>query len=271
MPVNCLDRFASEVNPCQDWYCVSESDGTFDVEKTFAPCSTKAVALKFVALVYVTFVFVYSLWDADDRAIWFGLLTNITLLFSVIYIWLSFVNSVIGVEQPRSHRDSVSGLVSAQWYMFHVAMHSKLVVVLLYWVVEFERGETDISFQSISTHAGTCLTLLLEGFYVNFIPIRWFFWWGSGLLVGVGYLIWTLIHSKLDIGNGMKEDSDLLYDAVDWEDDKKGTILLFVLCLVVIGPILHSMLFCISIYGYPCCCGTNKRRYLVDKDTDEEE
>lgn len=271
MPASCLDRFSSEFNPCQDWYSVGDIDGDFDVEASFAPCNLRAVALKFVSLLYVTFVCFYSLWESDNRGLWFGYLTNITLIFSVIYIWLSTFNSVIGVEQPRP-RDNVSFMVGAQWYMFHVAMHANLIVVLLYWAIEFEPKETDLDFLNLSTHAGTCLVLLLEGFGVNFIPIRWFYYWGAGMLVGLAYMGWTIIQSKSDIdGDPSDPESDLLYDAIDWEDNLGGTITFYVLCLVVVGPFFQGILFSISIYGQPFCCGKNKRRYIADKDTDEED
>lgn len=270
MPTSCCERFTSEFNPCQDWYCVGDPEGDFDVEATFAPCSLRSVALKVLALCYVTGVFIFSLWQYEDLAIYFGLLTNITLSFSVIYICLSTFNSIVGVEQPRP-RDNVSFWVGAQWYMFHLAMYCNLVTVSLYWILEFERDETTLTFVGLSTHGGTCVVLLLEGFGVNFIPIRWFFYWGTGLLFGVGYLVWTLLHSMLDIGNSERDDSDLLYDAVDWEDNLGGTITMFAVTIIIVGPFLQTILFVISIYRWPFCCGTNKRRYVEEKDTDIDE
>ena len=132
MPVTCLDRFSSEINPCQDWYSVCESEGTFDVEKTFAPSSTKAVVLKFLALAYVTFVFVYSLWNADDRAIWFGMLTNITLLFSVekANITMSETSKPQGMLSSFSKHETKEGSIESR--MTHVSMTADLLLPIFY-------------------------------------------------------------------------------------------------------------------------------------------
>lgn len=262
---SCCDRFTDELTPCQDWYKAEDQDGIFDVEASFAPPAVLAVFFKFLALCYVTFVFVYTLWNADNRAIYFGMLTYWALTFSVVYLWMSTINSIVGVQQPN-RKDNVSFRVGFQWFMFNVAVHTSLAVVILYWLVVFEPDETAITFSSFSTHAGTCLTLLLEGFVVNRIPIRWFFWWGTGLLTGIAYLVWTIVHAKLDIGNPDKEDSDLLYDSIDWDDDLSGTIILFAVSILILGPIIQSMLFVTSIYGSPFYCGSNKRRYLKEDE-----
>ena len=261
--IGCCSRWRRELNPCQDWFSVHDEgeDRVLDVPASFAPSSVWSVLLKLLAVSYITFTFVHAVYTSDHRDIHFAYLTYWALTLTVLYVWTSIYNSIRGAEQPPL-LSNVSFRIRLQWYLFNLALNTDLLVVLLYWTVDFEPGETTLTYGSVSAHAGSCLAVLLEGFMVNRIPVRWFFWWGTGLPIGLAYLGWTLIHSQTDIGNAGKDDSDLLYEAVDWEDDPLGTLILFVVSIFVVGPIFQTLIFVISIYGWPFCCGRNIRRYV---------
>lgn len=268
--VSCCSRFHKELNPCQDWFWLQdEGEGQIvDVQASFCPRSVGAIVLKLVAVAFISFVFAYTFFDTEHRDIHFGYLTYWALSLTLLYGWTSLFNSIRGAKQPRRPSE-VLFRIGLQWYLFHLALHTDLLVVLLYWTVDFERGETTLTFNGVAAHAGTCLAVLLEGFAVNRIPVRWYFWWGTSIPIGLAYLGWTLIHWQAEIGNSAKNDSDLLYEAVDWEDDPRGTIVLFVVSIFVVGPILQTLMFVISIYGWPCCCGRNIRRY-ADENIDDD-
>jgi hypothetical protein len=270
IPVGCSARCGHERNPCQDWFTVADENNVIDVEASFAPSNRLAVLLKLLATVYISFVWAYEWSGEDHREFWFAYLSNWALSFSVVYTWLSLINSLLGVEQPRRHTDNVIGRVAAQWYMFNLAILASIFALVLWWVDVYESSETSINLMNLSVHGGTLFVLLLEGFVVNRIPIRWFFWWGTGLPFGLAYAGWTFIHSESEIGNPNDADSDLIYDAIDWKDDWGETLTLFLISILLFVPIVQSFLFCISIYGMPVCCGNNIRRYIDEEEGNDD-
>ena len=270
MAPDCCERFCGELNPCQDWYTILDGGQVLDVEKTFAYLTRVSLGFKVVSHLLFNFVFVYTLWIDDHRGIYFGKLTYWALTLCVVYSWMSLANTALGVTQPKRCADNVQFRVGVQWFLFHAAAHLSLLVTFLWWVVEFESGETTFNFKNLSTHGGTCLVLLFEGFVVNRIPIRWFFWWGAVLPINLAYFGWTVLHAKSDIGNPSRNDSDLLYDTIDWEDDAWGALQTFLVSILLVGPFLQTLLYAMSLHGWPVCCGKLIRRYVADSKSSRD-
>lgn len=271
IPVGCSARCSHERNPCQDWFTIADENNTVDVPASFAPSSKVAILLKLLATVYVSLVWVFE-WSGDDhKEFFFAYLSNWALTFSVVYTWLSLINSCLGVEQPRRHSDNVIGRIAVQWYMFNLAALASIFALILWWVDVYDSSETTLHLLNLSSHGGTLFVLLLEGFVINRIPIRFFFWWGTGLPFGLAYAGWTLLHSESDIGNPHKDDSDLIYDIIDWQDNWGETLALFLVSILLFVPIVQGLLFCTSIYGMPICCGNNIRRYIDEEEDGDDD
>lgn len=268
--VGCSARWGHERSPCQDWFTVADENDVIDVGASFAPSGWLPILLKLAATVYVNFVWFMELLDYDQKGMFFAFLSNWALTFSMVYTWTSLVNSFLGAKQPRRYTDNVPGRIAIQWYLFNLAALTSMFAIILWWYDVYDKGETTIHFLNLSIHGGTLLVLLLEGFVVNRIPIRRFFWWGTGLPFGLAYGLWTWIHSGTDIGNPNEPDSDLLYDRLDWEDEWGKTLAIVLVSVLIIAPILQSILFCLSLYGMPICCGRNIRRY-TDEESDDSQ
>jgi hypothetical protein len=79
----------------------------------------------------------------------------------------------------------------------------------------------------------------------------------------------------LDVGNPNESDNDpdtnddIIYPAVDWEDDLVGTLVLILIVSLVAGPLVQLFLFVVSLYSPTCRVS---RRYLADvEDLKESE
>jgi hypothetical protein len=88
------------------------------------------------------------------------------------------------------------------------------------------------------------------------------------LPVTLAYILWTVLHSGLvfGIGNPDCEDEDpetnddLIYSALDWEEEPRKTTVTALLIVFGLSPISHIFLWVLS------CC---RRRYVQD-DVDQQ-
>ena len=257
--INC--RFTRDLDPRTDWFGVEDEDQVIDIPNSFAPRSPKDVVLKCLATSYVTFALVYSAIRSGDLDFFFSSLAGVSLIFAMCYMWISLANTIVGVDQPR-RLEKVPNVVCFQWLSFNLALHASVLSALLYWISVFEYGETTITLENVSTHFGALLVIILEGFVINRIPIRWFYWWATCLPVAVLYIAWTFLHSELEIGNP-NEDSDLLYKFFDWKNDLMWAGIHSAIAVMAVSPAVQSIAFAVSLYGIQC---RNIRRYVNEEE-----
>ena len=159
-----------------------------------------------------------------------------------------------------------------------------ILVVLLYWTLDYEPGQT-INFSTISLHAGTCLLVLIDGNVLATIPIRL----KHIVLVesmAILLVIWTLINDLTGIGDGVwpGEDQnqnnadDALYSVLDWSDNPTKAAIISVIVIFVVIPVVFLLCWMLSVWS--CClkCDGSRRQIYredeggkADSYQDEEE
>ena len=151
------------------------------------------------------------------------------------------------LKQPNIHeRESLNALVKITWLLYGVATPAELMIVLMYWTSVYNYSDS-ISYGNIYAHAILAVLLLIDGNLISHIPIR-----GKQIIVSTCvatlYVIWTIIHSAADIGNG-NMDGDLFYNVIDWKDKPAKTSVCVVIIITVVNPIMFFIVWYCSLKG----------------------
>ena len=263
---SCCMFFKSELNPCQDYYSSTDPNGkALDIEESFGPSSIYAILTKLAFAGFTVFTWISMFLSTDNKDFFLAYLTLWALSFQIVYHVFSLWNSL--ASPPGMNR-----CVKIHWFLFNMVVHMDILVAVLWWYTVYDPDET-LTFNKVAPHSATAVVLLVEGLIVNRIPVRIHHWWLAVLPIDIAYPVWTIVHSMLDIGNPNESDNDpetnddAIYTAVDWEDDAIGTAIFIVIVVLIVGPIVQTVLFLLSLYS-PCC--RISRRYL-DKDASQNE
>ena len=241
------NRVSLELSPFKDWFAVEDGERVLDVPGTFASRKIVPFALKVLAASYTVFAYILSIMSTEDWGIYFGGMTGISMTVSCIYLWLSLVNSIKGVDQPR-RLEKVSTRTSYQWFFLHFALHVSFLSTILWWVTVYDENVT-LTLENVSVHGGTLLALLLEGFLGNRTPIHWYFWWLTGLPMSLAFVGFTYLFTGLDMGSPDYEESDLIYEYFDWKNDTMWAGIRSAIVVLVISPLVQTLMFCLSLCG----------------------
>lgn len=143
----CLATFWAEVNPCQDWYLVSDTvtGRKLDVQHTFGPVGRYALLLKLLGTGFCISTLIYSLIDAVNSSVsswfwWFAYYPNWSIIISCLYQILSFSNSLFSerITQPPAR---VTGCCKVTWILFSMASNANLVAVLVFWLLLYNPND----------------------------------------------------------------------------------------------------------------------------------
>lgn len=264
----CWGRFWYEINPCQNWFLVEDppyTQRTLDIPASFAPTGPCPIAGKFLSLFSGLAVLVWTLLVEENKIFTLAYLSTWNLIFFLIYMVCSLLNTWQGVAQPFSR---VSGTVRIAWYMLAVTTHMGILEIILYWGTEVDYDDedgVDFSFRNFMLHGGLTLEAIMDGFTVNFIPLRWMQWWGCCLLPNIVYLAWTLVHAFfLFVGNPNELDRNTIYKIIDWRFQWKETLKWMLITLFIISPLVFLALWMMSLYKWFCCwCWRRERRHYL--------
>lgn len=269
----------SELNPCQNWYSVKDkvTGRVLDVPASFAPTGLHAVGLKLILALVAWGVLAYCFVEVDHGIFFFSHFSYIALVLQCIYHLLSLVNSTCPtLEQPKDDQDPVRGRAKATWFFFNMSLHASITATILYWSQDYQRGD-GIDLLTILPNGPTAILILLDGMWINSIPIRLFHWFSAVLPLQLAYTGWTLAHAYLDLDNPTRSDDeegtndDAIYREIVWKDDFVGTLTVFLIMILAVGPVLQFVLFLFSLYAWPLCCMGDKRRYTTSAATFAEE
>ena len=274
----CIPTFLSELNPCQTWYSAKDkvTGRVLDVPASFAPTGIHAVGLKFLFTAMAVGVLAFCFLKEDERLFFFSKFTYIALILQCIYHILSLFNSTCPTLRQPEEEKPVSGRAKTTWYFFNMSLHASIISAILFWAFEYEGGDK-ISLVKILPHGPTTILVFLDGFWINRIPIRLFHWWSSVLPLHLAYTGWTLAHAYLKLGNPTRSDEDpdtnddAIYRDIAWKDDFVRTLVLLVIVILAVGPVLQFFLFLFSLYAWPFCCMTDRRRYTTSAAAFAEE
>src|SRR3569832_2367841 len=116
-------------------------------------------------------------------AFYLAYLTNWSLILSVSYFLLSIINTMLAAWTPQPP-DTLPccSRIRWTWILYEVALHSEILVVILFWALLYEPGVTSLTFQSIAPHSAVAFCVWLDGTMVNRILFCFFFWFGFFLL-----------------------------------------------------------------------------------------
>lgn len=171
-------------------------------------------------------------------------LTHWTLLMVLIYQGLSVWNA-LSPAQILSHRHL------ATWLFFTVGSHASLLITPMFWGFVYDPN-IDLLHRSIAEHGLPLITVLIQGWYLDAIPIRLRHWnacFGFYML----YLLWSVVHDIIltGMGNPHYEKQDSIYNVLDWKNTPGFTGLLVTALFLVVAPVLYLVLWCVQLWICP--------------------
>jgi hypothetical protein len=194
-----------------------------------------------VAFWTVAFADLVKSWKDSVPSFYLAYLSHWGLLLSVIYLTLSLTLSLVKPLQQKF-------VVYTTWQLFSLSAVFEIIITLLFWVLDYDPDRHDLNFKTLTTH-GICLVcVMLDGHLLNRTPVRL----KHGIVtvaLAATYVIWTVIYIYAIGDNPTKSDSDLLYDVIDWKDSFGSTIILCVIIVFAVTPLLHLLIWSISLFG----------------------
>jgi hypothetical protein len=270
-PDPCGKRCCAEWSPAYPgWFSIEEGEKTLDIPSSFGPTSLLVRVIKFGLMGWTCATLIVKWYDNRDYPAFFlAYLTHWSLIFASVWLITSFINSLLPPSQPIKLSDSVSLWTKYSWLMFEVAAQFTLIVTLLYWTLDYEPGVTVLTYTTIFSHGIHMILVWTDGLLINRIPVRWKHVFLHMFLASL-YIAWLVIHQLLtDMGVPGEEDNDpetnddLIYTAVDFTEKTAFSSVLCVLVVLVLVPLVHWLLWGLSL-GCPCRCNGSNRRYLSD-------
>lgn len=238
----CCGRFRAEWS--LSFFDSKDVNGkTLDLAASFSQTNPSwfVLAGKF-ALWTVVFVNIVTSWnDSSDPSFYLAYLSHWGLLLSVIYLTLSLTLSVVKPLQQKF-------VVFTTWQLFSLSAVFEIIITVLYWILEYDPDRSDLNFNTVTTHGFCLVCVMLDGHLLNRTPVRLKHAIVTFALAFM-YVIWTVIHAYAIGENPTKSDTDLLYDVLDWKDSFGSTILLSVIIVFVVAPLLHLLVWSISLFG----------------------
>ena len=179
----------------------------------------------------------WSIWLDSHPGFFLAYLSHWGLIVTLIYQIISSLTTLCSVQSKS--------ILCCEWQLFETAVVFEVIIVLLYWVLVFDAGETTVKFQTVCTHGISFVLLLIDGLILNRVPVRL-----KHLLATMGlaicYAIWGVIHAYTGIGNPHNDESDFIYDFLDWKNEPVQTAILNVLVVFVAVPVFHLFFWVVS-------------------------
>lgn len=230
---------------------------------SFAPSGCWPLLAKTILFGWTTSVMVDGLIDYDPISFYPAYLTNLSLIITVVYFLSSWLGTVqTTVLSSTESNTSVTLWHKFIWALYALAAPAEIIVTVGYWGMEWDGSMAVIGYRNIMVHGGVLLLVLFEGLFVNRIPLRLRH---VAFLVFylIGYLVWTIVHSVLEIGNpSTPEDDDTLYTVLQWKSDPLSTAKVAAIFMFILAPIAFGAVYGLSLYSFPCGCNGQSRRYL---------
>ena len=209
---------------------------------------------------------------------YFGHLTNITLILTLCYQCLSTFLSFWGlfwrrhswflplfhVHSPKKGNANYANdvndadtdvactpgiIVTMTWFIYSIALPAEFIVAIGFWTFEYD-PDGPPTFITIYQHAIIGFLLLFDGNVIGRIPLR--LKHCKGLLVyGITYLLWSMGFSYLQLG----KRHGVIYDFMDWRKDPGLAAAIGFLLLFVIGPVVFLVCWWVSVSDGGCCFG----------------
>lgn len=266
-------RYYKELTEQFDPFHIQEIDGKYvDVRDTFTPRPKWwTVPLKLIILIWTTTVFVDGFMATGPSFFYFATFAHLSLVVTLAYLICSFLCNIL--RSPSKTTDQYSDgkdffpsvWLQLTWVLFAIAAPSQVLSALIFWCTEFPFQTFDLQ-GSLILYGTIWILLLAEGFWVNRVPLRvnhqWYFL-GFYFL----FLLWSLIHSYLGIGNPL-EVNDVLYPFLQWNESPWFTVLYSMISLLIVAPLVFWFVWKLSLWSSPLIFQGLNRRYLSLDDSE---
>jgi hypothetical protein len=303
-------RFRSELYCCQPWFQTTEpvNQRKLDMARSFAPCSIGAFVWKCAFCGIGVGTMTYEFLRTPHPAFQWAYLTQWATLMYTLYSVMSVLNTICSAAAAARTTTVAANAMTPggfrlrlTWVLFELTVHLGATVTLLYWYemfkpaihfehVEFTASTIRLEYRSVAAHGGLYALVLVDGFWVNRIPLRWMHYFGIILPMEALYALWTYLHFQFQIGNpnvksntgdtaGSSNDTntdndDAIYPGVlQWDDGWQEPLVYILVMVLAVGPVLFGLCWCISNGNL---AGRDRRRYLDEPafngdDVDDEE
>eukprot|EP00979_Chaetoceros_neogracilis_P005748 scaffold1075_cov246-Chaetoceros_neogracile.AAC.5 len=288
------------------------------IQQTFAPYCSRIFNLKIPLPLFYRLLCCYAThiilrYDHHDAMLhqkmcnimYFGHLTNMTLVLALFYQCLSTMLSVIALFHPghswfmprfrtkgapkgkESHYDvddndddittnngcTPSWILQLTWLLYSIVLPAEFLVAIGYWSFEYNPS-LPMAWINLYKHGIIGVLLLWDGNVVGRIPIR--IKHCRGLFIyGISYLLWSVLFSYLKLG----KRHGVIYGFMDWRKDPELAAAIAFLMLFVIGPLVFMVCWWVSVSDGCCSCffcgcggyGGRRRRVLSADGINKEE
>lgn len=234
------------------WFSTQDAQTkrNIDVARSFAPQGATTIAAKALIFAAIVGTYIYYFTETDHPQVSLAFLTLWGYTTVVLYVTSSLLNSLWGTEGLK---DASSLRVRTSWVLFELGLHLTTLASFGYYAFLFDPA-TDWEYLNIALHGGAFPLLLIDGLLINRIPFRMMHYIGFIIPVELMYIVWTLIHSRTEIGNPGNPNSDALYPgSLEWTEDLwVKTLILTALLMFVVGPIAAVGWW--ALVNGKCCC-----------------
>ena len=220
--------------------------GTLDVKATIIPRSWWITMMsRLVFLIYSIISFIIDLKTTKFLWIWMGYLTNWAFIYALVYqvsiLVCTFMPDSKFGQSERGEPNSL--MIRFTWVLYELAASTQIAVTILYWVLLYGPG-TKLDYSIFVTHGVIALLLLIDGNIIGRFPVRWKHFVVVELM-SILYVIWSIIHSLLDIGKEERNNNlgQPLYDVLNWQDNPKGSTSMSLIVLFGLMPMLYLILW----------------------------
>lgn len=234
-------------------FSTTDANGkTIDLEATFhlrtRPAWIVYIIIKICFLVWAISAVISEIIGIDEPGFWFAYLTHWGSLSTILYFALSLSCAIRPISQQP-----VNFLTRSTWFMFTTTVCIEILITLLYWGLEYKPGKT-ITYESIMQHGVFMVIIMLDGFVLSRIPVR--FKQIIGFLVfEVAFIVWSGIHAASGIGNPNRSDGDpntdddSIYGAVSWNQRPQAGIIVAIGAVFVGCPLIFLVVWSLSTCG----------------------
>ena len=271
----CCPLFLAELK--LPFWSLRETNGkVISVQESFAPLpKLRTLVIKLALFSWSLSVLIFDFQRYQDEFdFYFIYLTHWGLLIAIIYFLVSLLNTIFGVAEQSSSDAKPGFFVRFAWGLFSAAATNQALITILFWSIEHQRG-VPVDYYSWMKHGVVALLILLEGLLVNRIPVRakhYLFVFVFDTL----YLIWSVVHDLLGIGNPFRmdgdpnTDDDAIYAVLNWKERPLFTSAIALSAIFLAAPLFFYILWSLSLYSFPCRYDGSSRRYLNKTGGDVE-
>lgn len=251
----CCNRFLAEWR--LGMYSLEEPSGKIiDLEKLFRPCPFRLWGIvKFGLFAWTMEVIIQSIVTSIEPNMWMAFLTNWQALIVLAYISASLLVHANVIPVSENEKGQVNIWTRLTWTLYTLSLSLSLFTAIMFWCLVYRPGD-GIEYIMVMPHGGLFVFVLLDGMFINRIPIRLRqLVWLEGL--GVLFMLWTMIYAFSTSDNPIRSDEDpatdddALYGVLNWEKRTMGAVILCAIIFFVGFPFLFHCLWLFSLLFKP--------------------